>query len=254
MSYSVLQTSLDPPPRDALRRAFDRVSFLTDHDAAILAKDAHGVLLGRVSHDDAIAVHKALAQTGIEAAIVPGADLFSVPTPKSTRRVACSATSLTWYDTYDRPHAIDWPHVVVVAAGMIGAVNRHEDVMLVTRPSHGHPMTITTTRESTRCDLSLEIYTDQDPMRIRVEPGRCNYAYLGPRLQTRAQDNFLLLVKDIVRFAGAALVNRGARSICATSDRVYVYSAQRAFNEETAWWVWRGLNPPARDGASAKSH
>lgn len=251
MPYSVLQTTLDPPDREALRRAFARVSFLTRHDADSLAKDAYGVLADRLSLDHARAVQEALRLEHIPTVVEDDATLFSVPGPQSTRRVECNAKALVWYDTYDRAHLIGWPHVVLIAAGVIGDVSRQQELMWVTTVRN-MPMPVTTLRETTNFGLSLEIFTDLDPMRLRVEPDRCNYSYLGERLQSRAEDNFILLVRDVVRYAGNTLVNRGATSICDGSDHVRVYLTQRAFDEETAWWVWRSLNADSHDGAPAQ--
>jgi hypothetical protein len=93
--------------------------------------------------------------------------------------------------------------------------------------------------ESVRFGLSLELMLDVDPLRVRIDPRRGNYSYLGDRMRPRAEENFVLLVEDLIRHAPDAVLNRGAAGFADPTKPFFSYSLQRAFDEEVVWLIWQ---------------
>jgi len=251
MPYAILQKTLSPPSREQLANAFRSLPALTDYDAAFLAKDAFGILVSNISLDEARTLSQALTAEGVDNEVVDEQDLFTLPPFKKTRRLDCLPESLVLYDQYDRPHSIDWPHVILIAAGTVAITElkrfERQRVRYHITPStfaRGviFPSTTTevTLKEEEKPHLLLEIYLDVAPVRSHADAHEVRYNYLGPRLQSRALNNFPLLVADLAKFATAASLNRGAQSISHDPAKTFQYPNRHAFEEEIVWLLWRG--------------
>src|SRR6185436_1321218 len=119
MPYAVLQTDLNPPSFELLRRVFPLVPGLTASDAAILGKDAFGVLVKNFSEQQAAALQGALRREGIETEIVDQSFLPELPATKFVSRVDCRPEHLLIYDPLGRSFPLPWPHLMFIAAGNV---------------------------------------------------------------------------------------------------------------------------------------
>ena len=117
--YAILQTSLEVPEAEAVRRAFKRISFLTPADASIVLRDAFGVLFRNLSHEDANAVLGALASEGIVAEAVEHSHLPELPPTKFVKRIELRPDELIIYDPLGRKFGLEWGHVALVSAGLV---------------------------------------------------------------------------------------------------------------------------------------
>ena len=119
MPYAVLQTDLNPPGIEQLQRAFRSVSGLTPGDAFILGKDAFGILVKNFAEKQAAAMQGALRAEGIGTEIVDQKFLPELPRTHFVSRFDCSPEHLLIYDPLGRPFALEWRHIVLIAAGAV---------------------------------------------------------------------------------------------------------------------------------------
>ena len=81
MTYALLQTSLNPPPLDALQRAFKAAQAfsVSAADAMFAADDAFGILARDLPEQDALNLAGALAAEEILVEVVPERELSRLP-------------------------------------------------------------------------------------------------------------------------------------------------------------------------------
>src|SRR5260370_18892967 len=117
MSCAVMQKDLSVPPVEGLKRAFRSVKCLIQYDAVVLANDAYGILVKHLSCEDAATLQGALQAEGVQTEIVDERSLPTLPTTKFVHRLDCLPESLLIYDPLGRGFPLEWPHVMMVAAG-----------------------------------------------------------------------------------------------------------------------------------------
>lgn len=117
--YTILQTSLEVPDAEAVRRAFARIPFLTPADASIILRDAFGILFRNLSYEDAMAVHEALAAEGVAVDVVENRHLPELPPTKFVKRIELRPAELIIYDPLGRKFGLEWGHVALVCAGLV---------------------------------------------------------------------------------------------------------------------------------------
>ncbi len=114
-----MQSRLEIPDREALRRAFRAGGGLTPLDAPHVARDAFGILLKNLEHEDAVTLHQALGREGIETELVNQAELPKLPDWKQVRRLAVRETGLVVCDPYGRELEIPWENFSLISAGLV---------------------------------------------------------------------------------------------------------------------------------------
>ena len=119
LRYALLQRSLDIPPVDRLRRAFESIRRLTSADAPTLAKDAYGILVKNLPAQDASVLHRALEAEGIGTELIPEKLLPKLPPTKFVRQMEFGADCLVIQDPLGRPVPIEYRHLRVLAAGEV---------------------------------------------------------------------------------------------------------------------------------------
>ena len=241
MPFAVVQAESGELDRASVRRAFERLDFLTQHDADALAlRLATGILLRRLERGRAEAATAALIAEGIAAIAVDEAELLALPGAKMMRRMDAWPEALTLYDSLGRPQTVPWPHVVLVAAGVVSRRKvDYEEREWVGEKGHPMPYPYRVPIEGVRCEMSLEVLLDVEPLRLRVEPRNFDYRYLGDRKRQGAEHNFALLVSDLTARSSGAILNRGAASMADGAGQVVVYESARQFEEEVTWLIWR---------------
>jgi len=247
MPYAIVQNSLAAPPVEALVQAFRALPQLTDHDAASMAKDAFGILVGGLEMADAGRLLQALHAAGVEAEMVDEKSLPPLPPPKPCRRAAPLPEHLVASDHLGREHAIDWSHVILLAAGGVrGTEFKHvvkEKVVAHRYQGSRSGVPVVKTEHSDKAEekvcLTLELFLDVAPGRYHIEADRFNFAYLGDRLGDSRTRNYVALVRDCLAHATGAVLNRGATAIGQETPRLLTYPSKHAFEEEIVWLLWR---------------
>src|SRR6266849_4009958 len=246
MSCAVMQKDLSIPPVEALKRAFRSVKCLTQYDAVILANDAYGILVKHLSGEDAATLQGALQAEGVQTEIVDEGSLPTLPTTKFVPRLDCLPESLLLYDPLGRGFPLEWPHVMMVAAGRVrledtsqsrphAAITRH-DMFGPAQPQL--PTDLGKEREGNH-HLVLEIILTRAVLCYSATADRFNFQYLGDRKVAAESANFALLVRDLANFAPHAILNRGAQSLLQDAKEIFAYPSRNAFHEEIIWLLWR---------------
>lgn len=246
MSYSILQSNLDVPKVDQLKRAFRSVSCLTDIDAQTMARDAYGILVKGLSAEDAARVQGALKVEGVETTILSDQALPALPPSKQVHRLDCAEAGLTIYDPLGRGFVLEWHHIMMIAAGEV-SLSEFKRVEKQT-PQFGftprgyagvQKKSEFSTREERSHHLLLEIILNRALLRYSADAAHFNYQYLGDRRGGDLLSNFALLVQDLIHFATNATVNRGACALRDNPAEPFDYPSKNAFFEEIIWLLWR---------------
>jgi hypothetical protein len=256
MNYAVLQTSLDPPPLDALRQALSVVPGMVPYDADIIARDAYGILLRHQPLEAAAALQSALAANGVDTELVPEATLPQLPTTKFVKRLEITSAALMIFDPIGRKFPVEWAHLHIVAAGMVKVTRFRSEPHLVSerriRPGvfgvrvEDEQRYQTVTREEQAPELLLELILSRGVARLSIEANEQSpllFACLGERKTPDAGRNFALLVQDILQQAPHAAVNRGAHYLREHGDHIFYYPSKPAFFEENLWLLWQQVRP-----------
>jgi hypothetical protein len=71
---------------------------------------------------------------------------------------------------------------------------------------------------------------------LRIEHNAFSYACLGPNLRPRGDENFRVLVGEMVRLATSCYGNRGLNSFLENApEKTYTYGGIQHFDEENLW-------------------
>ena len=252
MPLAIVQTALDPPSLEQLQRAFAAVPSLTRFDAHFAARDAFGVLIDNLADDDARRLHRALAAEGVDTRVVDQDQLPKLPPHKTTKRMDCLGDRLVIYDALGRARPIEWPQVVLIAAGSVTLTEqKRTETVRFHRYGNDLPVTVTEIdyKDVQQDRLVLELIVRGDPPRYRAVAHGFLYNYLGPRRRQQAAENFRLLLADLVGLAKGAALNRGAAGLVRQPPQFFHYPTRHAFEEELSWLLWRmvglaGLDAP----------
>jgi hypothetical protein len=243
MAYALMQQTVDRPSVELMREAFRSVPGLTAPDASMLARDACGILAENLPLETANALQQALKARGIEAEVADQGQLPPLPHPLSLKRAACLEDALVVYDALGRERKVPWKQVYLIAAGSVELTEykraSQEYVFHGMQRGTIHIIEFSDKQEQ-NLRLVLEIFVEGQPGRYGIQADRFGYEYLGQRLGRNAAENFVLLVRDLMRLAPHAGTNRGAGAIAQEPPRVFRYPSQRAFEHESLWLIWKG--------------
>lgn len=248
MPYAIIQIDLTPPPPvEALRQAFAEAKTIRPADAPVLARESYGILAEHLPAPEALTISGLLKELGVATEVVNQADIPVLPPPVHTGRVDCLAEGLAVYDALGRQTLINWPEVMVVAAGRVGLIDLVQQeakyfpqdqaaafALGMGVSGYSRQRRNSRYKETPRGHLLLDLIL-QGSRRYRADASRLNYGYLGPRQKSTAAENFKLLVGDLARLARSASLNRGAEAICMD----FAYPTRQAFERETIWRLWK---------------
>jgi hypothetical protein len=246
MRYALLQTDLNPPSLDQLRRAFRFVPGLTPYDANILGNDAFGILVKDFSAEQAGALQGALRVEGIETEIVDQSLLPALPQTKIVQRLECHPAHLLIFDPLGKSFPLEWRHIMLIAAGGVQLTEfvRHETKRPVKLYRRDGQSTAefeheTVTRKERNFHLLCEIIITGAALRYSFSADKFNFACLGERNLQNPSANFSLFVRDLIHFCPHAGLNRGATALQANATEIFAYPTKNAFHEEIVWMLWQ---------------
>ena len=241
--YAILQRDAVAPTREQLRRAFQSLRRLTDSDAVYLAKDAFGVIVDGLSPQEAQRLKRALIREGVQVEAVSQDQLYPLPRPKRIRQLEIGSQALVAYDPIGRPISIEWPHVVVVAAGSVHltefkrTVREYKTYRTNGRTSAPITMIEHLGKEQRNLRLALQLVLDIQPICLRV----IAKDYRGPRPQgvRNRTEHVIALIQQMCGHAREAVLNRGAEALMKDGVTTFDYPTRHAFEEEIVWLLWR---------------
>jgi len=256
MACCLVQTELSKPSEEAVRRAFESIDELTALDAGYASRDAYGVLVERLTGEQARTLQRALADQGIRTEIVDEADLPRLPGAVKFRRADVRDDGLVIPDALNRPRVKPWASIEIVAAGCVRMVKRQriqtQRTKLAGVGMSGRfavvPVVVTDIRhkELQEDSLVLEVYCrgDDGLERHRAFGDQFRYDGLGDQMDRSHVVNFARMAGQVVDRAVAARRNRGAAALADGGRRTYRYPSRHAFEEEIVWLLWRDQVEP----------
>jgi hypothetical protein len=229
-----------------MARAFRSVPGLTPMDAHILGNDAFGILVKGFSEPQASAMQGALRIEGVETEILDQALLPVLPAKHIVHRLDCTPEHLMIFDSSSRGFALEWRHVIFIAAGAVRLtefVRERQRREKISYTGNGLPIRDLdydlVSREEQNIHLIAEIIVVGGTLRYSLQADKFNFDYLGPRKMPETAANFALLVRDLVQFGTVAALNQGAETIQNGATNVFTYPSQNAFSEEIVWSLWQ---------------
>jgi hypothetical protein len=248
MTCAVMQTSMEPPSAEQLKNAFQQVPGLTAMDALILGKDAFGVLAKGFEPDRASAMQSALAAQGVETEVVEEAALTELPPPRGLTKVEFTPEALRIEDALGRSCSLAWSDISVIAAGRARLTDfKRNQVQKLEMRGIGAEVSIKVvtamqTTEEHNYHWLLEIITRGAALRYHLMADRLEslllFQCLGERRKKDPAQNLPLFVRELARFAPAALLNHGAFYMVEDSNPLFSYPSQTAFYREITWLLW----------------
>ncbi|MBI3192768.1 MAG: hypothetical protein HYZ36_08890, partial [Pedosphaera parvula] len=188
MPFALLQADLTAPSIAQLKRAFTALPTLTEADAVKVAREACGILLKNLSHEDASTLAGALQAQGVAAAAVEMDQLPKLPDAKSVKRLELQPHTMVIYDPVGRPVPIEWPHVALLGAGAVRhfdvAQTRTEERVTTYSPIRGvHTKTVTDVRHRVEAEgqLLVDIFLAGGAARFQIEAENFLFKYTFDR-------------------------------------------------------------------------
>jgi hypothetical protein len=243
-----MQTGQEPPSVEQLRNAFHHVPGLAALDAAIMGKDACGVLGNGFEPGQASALQAALAAQGVSSEVVEEKSLAPLPQPRQLARLEFAPDALMIDNLLGRVYPLAWNDIWLIAAGRapMAEFKREEveKVVMVRQRGISVPKVIKedVTREERNGHLLLEIIARGAAVRCHAIASRPDafllFQCLGSRRGKDASANLALLVRDLSGRAPAAMLNCGAYQMTQDGAAPFSYASQTAFYREMTWLMW----------------
>lgn len=244
--FVVLQKERVAASPEQLKRAFSSFSNMTDADAVRLAIRAHGILVRQVSRDEARALQQALEAEGVGAAYIPENELPRLPEAKVLHRVELSEEALVTYDLLGRSISIPWQDVALIAAGAVSDVEMSRTHTERTELRFNMVMGVwpkqvseSSRRLQVETQMILEILLADGTTRFQIEAARFPFNYVINEPELSTQEKFSWLVRELCRRSTEAVLNGGARWLCAGHQPVPGYNSRQALHDEMIWLLWR---------------
>jgi len=196
-----------------------------------------------------------LKAEGIETEVIEDSHVPALPIAKTIRRLDCPPEALMIADPYGRKFPVAWGHVMLLAAGTVQQATfdrKRTEREEVTIKMHGlipvQQRTIKvdyTSREGAAKLMRAEIILSGGVAQYSIEAESFNYECLGDRVSHDKMSNFCLLLREIVKFAPQAALNRGAAALLAEPPGLVVYPHKNNLQDEIQWFLWQKTVVPS---------
>jgi hypothetical protein len=225
MTYALLQTSIAPPPVEALQRAFRSSDSLASADAMFVVDDAFGILARDLPADDAQHLAASLASENVEVELVAERDLPRLPDATFFTGIQLADDCMRVYNAREDITELPYRGLSLIAVGYDGEHVRFELVF---------------------GDATVRFNSDLQSLHFRH----------SPELHGRSPgENLLLLIRRLREITPHSILNRGAETLCLGNPVEHVedfvtYPRTSAFFEEIVWLLWRARRDQANSEPS----
>ena len=214
MTYALMQTSMEAPPVEVLRKAFHASDTLSAADAVFAADDAYGILARDLIGDDAQNIAASLASDGIEVELVAEGDLPRLPEPQLFMGFQFQPDFIRLMNARGEHTDVPYRGIRLVAVGYDRQAVRFEMVF---------------------GDATLRYHSTLEHLQFQHE------AMMDGR---SAGENLVLLLRQLRSRVPGVLFNRGARVLADGAPVEHVedfvsYPRTSAIFEEMVWLLWR---------------
>jgi hypothetical protein len=224
-------------------------------DATRAVRTCTGVLAKNLPYDEAQRIADELSANGVGCFILAMNEFYTPPDARSLTNLDLSPTAFGAIDIYGRVQPVPWDLIVLLSLGRLGEQRRERytfgehaagDAALAVGVAVGFGVAgavrraaqepqKTEVREDAKYVLDL-FARQPNEGHWRIEHNGMGYACLGARVTQLAEDNFRMVVEDIVRYATQCFGNRGLNAFLeGAPPRTYTYEGIKQFDEENLW-------------------
>jgi hypothetical protein len=248
--YAILLNELQPLDLERTARILAKASDLLYADATRAVRTCTGILAKNLPYDEATRIADELNTVGVGCFTMAMAEMVLPPDARPLNGIGLTPDLFGPMDLYGGVSPVPWEHLVLLSLGHISEQRRErftfgaegfEDTAVV---SYGMGGAIQRAmqdppkkevREAAKCVLDI-FARDPAEGHWRIAHNGFNYACLGPALTQRADENFRLLVNELVRCATSCFSNNGLIAYMNNEpERTYTYGDTRQFDEENLW-------------------
>jgi hypothetical protein len=251
--YALMNQGAEAVEHDLFSRAFAGVPGLTPIDASALGNRGCGILIRKLTLEQATTLKTNLKAAGIETEVVPENALPALPVGKVIRSLECSAEVLNVRDCLQRTIGLGRSDVKLLAAGSVRTATFPRELKEVeeiriewVHGLHGGlPMLKQETvvrhvqREAEQWLLRAEIFAPVVNQRFVIEGENFDYRCLGSAPTHDLATNFCLLMRELAGKYSPPLLSRGVTSIISEPPEFAYYPNKDSFHNELIWLLWR---------------
>lgn len=248
--YAILLNELQPLDLEKTARILAKAGDLVYADATRAVRTCTGILAKNLPYDEATQLAADLNGIGVGCFVMAMADMVYPPDARTLNGIALMPEAFGPMDIYGRIQPVPWEHVVLLSLAHIGEQRRErftmgaegfEDTVVVGHGMGGaiHRAMQEPPKREVReaAKYLLDVFARQpSDGHWRIVHNGFNYACLGPALTPRSDENFRLLVNELVRYATSCFSNNGLIAYMNNEpERSYTYGDTRQFDEENLW-------------------
>lgn len=214
MTYALLQTTMNPPPVDALQRAFRDSRSLSSADAVFVADDAFGMLARDLPEDEAQSIAAFLAGENITVDLVAEHDLPRLPDAQFFLSAQLNESTVELFDALERSEAIPWGALRLIAVGY------------------------------DQREVRLELVAGDALLRYTTTMARLHFHHAKEVVGRSQAEKLVAFLHKLREHAPQAWLNRGAQALLRDDavervEDLTAYPRPSAFHEEMVWLLWR---------------
>lgn len=243
MSFSLLLHSLEPKPtRKELEEISVNVRSIARADCKGLLDDWFGVVVSRLSRDDAAAFQAALSSKGYETDVVADADIPSLHACYRCQRISIEPDAIFLGDAMGKTFQRDVSELVFAAVGMIEKDRLESKYKLVLETKHTRngsytiPVNKLTKELKEKTYFRVDLFFSTAPHRISLEMDQDGVMFHHGRvIRLRNTADLAALMFEIQALLPPERENLSLRNLYIASP----YPSMHAYEEELRWTFYR---------------
>ncbi|MBN1916408.1 MAG: hypothetical protein JW889_00750 [Verrucomicrobia bacterium] len=248
--YAILLNELQPLELERTARILAKAGDLLYADATRAVRSCTGILAKNLQCDEATRIADELNAIGVGCFTMAMDEMVVPPDARPINGVALAPNLFGPMDLYGRVSPVPWEHVVLLSLGHISEQQRERFLLgaegfgdtavagygmggAIRRAMQDPPKS--EVRQSAMYVLDVFGRTPAEG-HWRIAHNGFNYACIGPAITERSDENFRLLVNELVRYATSCFSNNGLIAYMNNEpQRSYTYGDMRQFDEENLW-------------------
>jgi hypothetical protein len=256
--YAILLNEQQELDLEKTARILAKAENLVYGDATRAVRTCTGILARNLPYNEAETIANELSANGVGCFVLAMADFYHPLDAHMITGVELSPGAFGVMDLYGRVQPVPWSDVVLLCLGHIAEERRERftlgdqtadrvrtasfaiglglgvGAMGLARPS-SHELPKKQPKVGAKYALDVFAYGPVEG-HWRIEHNGFNYSCLGPSRRNRAEENFPLLVNEIVQRATSSYCNRGLNAFLGgMPERAYTYDGIKHFDEENLW-------------------
>jgi len=255
--YAILLNEQQELDLEKTARILAKAESLVYGDATRAVRTCTGMLAKSLPYDEAQRIADELNANGVGCFVMATAEFYTPPDARTLTNLDLSPEAFGAMDIYGRVQPVPWDAIVLLSLGRLGEQRRERytfgdhsagetaaAVGVAVGFGYGAAGAVRrAVQEPQKTEVKenakyvLDVFGRQpNEGHWRIEHNGMGYACLGSRVTQRADENFRMVVEDMVRYATQCFGNRGLNAFLeGAPPRTYTYNGIRQFDEENLW-------------------